>query len=222
MSFRRIFILALLFGLAFPGTSASMSRPSFDVLCDTAVGIRSCHPPHPSGSVLGYGEMRDKLDRFGAGTIYVQLTSGESRSSRKFAARDGALMVGEETLAFDEIRYFIVKATWPEWRTVGNLAAGGAILFGSFGLIVDGIQWVGGGKADVGATLTGGIIGAALFGGLGILLARDRFEVMIQEGRDQRMVLFDPTKIEVTVPSESASASNTSSDGILIVTASAK
>jgi hypothetical protein len=222
MSFRRIFILALLFTIGFPGISVGMSRPPFDVLCDTAVGIRSCHPPHPGGAVLGYGEMRDKLDRFGAGTIYVQLISGESRSSRHFAAREGALVVGGEILAFDEIRYFIVKATWPEWRTVGNLAAGGAIFFGGFGLIVDGLQWVGGGKADVGATLTGGIIGAALFGGLGILLARDRYEVMIQEGRDQRMVLSDPSRIEVTIPPNSALGLITSSEEILTTTASAR
>jgi hypothetical protein len=68
------------------------------------------------------------------------------------------------------------------------MAAGGAMFFGGVGLIIDGLQWVGGSGGDLGATWTGAVVGAGLFGGLGIIAARERYVVMIQEGLEQRIV----------------------------------
>jgi hypothetical protein len=121
----------------------------------------------------------------------VSLTNGDSLQSSRFSTTARKFVFGNDTLSPTEIRSIRFKSTWPEWSTVGNLAVGGAVTFGTIGLIIDGIQGVGGSGWNLGATSTGGLLGAAIFGGLGIWLARERYEVLIREGVEDRTVETD-------------------------------
>jgi hypothetical protein len=123
--------------------------------------------------------------------MIVFLTNGKRLESSRFSTTEQNFVVGRDTLSPTEIRYIRFKSTWPEWSTVGNLAVGGAVTFGTLGLLVDGVQGVSGSGWDLGATGTGSLVGAALFGGLGIWLARERYEVLIREGVEERTVGTD-------------------------------
>jgi hypothetical protein len=184
-----------------------MSRSSFDVLCDPRVEVYTCHPAHPQGRVLTFDELRTMLNHFGAGTISVALMSGANLSSRHFSAMESTLLVGGDTLQPKDIRFLRVTATWPNWPVVAQLALGGAMLFGGVGLVIDGLQWVGGGGGDLGAAWTGALVGTGVLGGLGILAAHKRLDVMIHEGIDQRRVLLPPIRSDEALESNRAEES---------------
>lgn len=184
---------ALLLALwVFPG--AVSAQEPYDVLCDARVEVYSCHPPHPRGETLTLEELGARLHAFGAGTIVVKLRSGDVYTSRTYKVHGDVLVVGGDSLRPKDILHARVKATWPEWSTVAGLALGGATFLGSVGLIVDGVQWIGGAGGDLGATGGGALLGAGLFGGLGILLARETYTVLVQEGWEQRVVEGAPAR----------------------------
>jgi|GEM_PF-4970663 len=162
--------------------------PRFDVLCDASVEVYSCHPAHPQGDVLKFDELKSKLNGFGAGTIRVSLENGETLTSRTFKALDGVILVGDATVRPRTINSLSLRSSWPQWGSVASLAAGGAMFFGGIGLVIDGVQWIGGGHGDLGATGRGAVAGAVIFGGLGVLFARETYTVMINEGVQQRTV----------------------------------
>lgn len=184
-----VFRACALLVLAWLSTSfVSAQSGPFDVLCDSKVEVYSCHPPHPYGSVLNFEELRARLGGFGAATIVVKMRSGKTLTSHQFRTTEAALLLSGDTLLPRDIRTVYVKATWPAWRSVASMALGGAVLFGGFGLVIDGVQWVSGSGGDLGATGRGSLVGAALFGGMGILWARETYTVLIQEGLEQRLV----------------------------------
>jgi hypothetical protein len=180
-----MFVFLLIFGLS---SVHAQTGSRYDVLCDADVEVYSCHAPHPSGLVVDYSELSRKLNYFGAAAITVKLISDETITSGRFKAAGKVLIIENDTIHPKDVRYLIVQARWPQWGTVAQMAAGGAMFFGGVGLIIDGLQWVGGSGGDLGATWTGAVVGGALFGGLGIIAARERYVVMIQEGLDQRIV----------------------------------
>lgn len=192
LPFRKGGRLAFLAGFLICAAKEIPAQGPYDVLCDARVEVYSCHPPHPAGAVLTLEEWGARLRRLPSGTITVTLLSGEVLASRKFTVRGDVLLVGGDSLRPRDIRQAQVRATWPDWSTVGSLALGGAMFVGSVGLIVDGVQWVGGAGGDLGATGGGALLGAGLFGGLGILFARETYTVMIREGWEQRVVGAPP------------------------------
>ncbi len=172
--------------------------PVYDVLCDATVEVYSCHPAHPYGRVLDFTELERTLNRFPAARISATLVSGTTLTSRRFKVRDNVLLIGGDTVRPKEIDALALRTTWPRWRTVTDLAVGGALMFGSVGLVIDGLQWVSGSGGDLGATGTGALVGAGLFGGLGILFVREHYHVLIQEGWEQRVVKGAPTPDPLT------------------------
>lgn len=166
--------------------------PVYDVLCDAAVNVHSCHPAHPYGRILDFGALERRLNGFPAATMTATLVSGRTLSSRRFKVIEQVIIIGRDTLSPREINRLALRSTWPQWSTVADLAAGGALMFGGVGLIIDGLQWVGGSGGDLGATGTGALVGAGLFGGLGILFAREHYHVLIQEGWELRVVKGAP------------------------------
>lgn len=185
---RRLALALLVLTSAVSAQAVDRDLPVFDVLCDARVEVYSCHPPHPQGDVLTLEELGARLNRFGTGKIAVTLLSGDVVTSRKFVVRGDFVVVGGDSVRPRDIRHAYVRGTWPEWGTVAGLALGGAMSLGTVGLIVDGVQWIGGAGGDFGATGGGVLLGAGLFGGLGILFARETYAVMVQEGWEQRVV----------------------------------
>ena len=169
----------------------AMTPPPYDVLCDSTVGIRACHHADPRGKTIDFPMLRAKLNGLGAGTLFVSLTNGGSLESSRFSAIGNTIVVGRDTLDPREIRSLFYRGSWPEWRGVATITLLGAYMFGFCGAVVDGAQGVSGSGWDLGATSTGALVGAAVFGGLGLWFARERYEVMIQEGVEQRVVRSD-------------------------------
>lgn len=194
MRSRSLFSVSVLVaGLAMGAAPAvAVSPPAFDVLCDSVAGSAYCHPAHPGGRVLTYSELRTRINTFGAGRMSVMLVSGETRLGRNFELLDTALRVGRDTIPLRETRYIFMRASWPQWSSVASLAAGGTLLFGGVGLVVDGVQWMAGGDADLVSAMRGSIVGAALFGGLGLWLARDEVRVVVQAGKKPETVDAPP------------------------------
>lgn len=99
-------------------------------------------------------------------------------------------MVGDATVRPRDIKSLSLRSSWPQWRSVVSMAVGGAMAFGTVGLVIDGVQWIGGGNGDLGATGRGALAGAVIFGGLGVLFARETYTVLVREGVAQRTVEF--------------------------------
>ena len=195
MTARALAVFVLFSGILAGAAHAAGSSEPYDVLCDTVAGTAYCHPGHPghpSGKRLTYPELRARVNTFGAGRMAVLLVSGETRSARRFAALDTSLRIGADIIPLRDIRFVYLRSSWPEWSTVASLATGGALLFGGFGMVIDGVQWMAGGDADLVSTWRGALVGAALFGGLGLWLARDEARILVQPGAAAETVGIPP------------------------------
>lgn len=193
----RACLLSAVFPVLLAG-AGNASAQAYDVLCDTVAGTAYCHPAHPQGKVWSYAELRKRVDGFGAGRMSVVLASGETRFGRDFGLLDSAVRFGTDTIPLHETRFLYLRSSWPQWSSVASLAAGGMLMFGGVGLVIDGVQWMAGGEADLVATSRGGLVGAILFGGLGLAFARDELGVRIQPGKSPETVSVPPTNVPST------------------------